>query len=115
MTDEEHVGNGIRLCRMCHKTIDSDENRYTLEVVQGFKDHHEEWVSYGKPNLENARKKGRILQRQGQMVAQLNGSRQWNPSDAFVVDCNDDNVILRFWNAEQKPISWPLAEVHFRD
>jgi hypothetical protein len=38
-------------------------------------------------------------------------SRQWEPAQVFVVDCNDDNVILRFGNAEQRPIGWPLREV----
>jgi len=113
MTDEErgHIGNGIWVCRQCHKIIDSDDSRYTIEIVQALKDRHEEWILDGKPNLENARKKGRILEHQGQTVGQLNGSRQWNPSTVFVVDCNDDNVILRFGNAEQRPISWPLGEV----
>ena len=113
MTDEErgHIGNGIWVCRPCHKTIDSDENLYTIEIVQALKDRHEAWILDGKPNLENARKKARILEYQGQTVGQLNGSRQSNPSTVFVVDCNDDNVILRFGNAEQQPISWPLNEV----
>ncbi len=113
MTDEErgHIGNGVWLCRMCHKAIDSDPGRFTIEIVQAFKDRHEEWILDGKPNLENARKKSRILPYQGKTVSQLNGLRQWNPSDAFVVDCTDDNVVLRFGNAEQRPISWPLAEV----
>ncbi len=75
------------------------------------KDRHEAWILDGKPNLENARKKARILGYQGQTVVQLNGSRQWAPSTVFVVDCSDDNVILRFGNAEQQPITWPLAEV----
>ncbi|MFI5087391.1 MAG: hypothetical protein ACHP7I_03275 [Terriglobales bacterium] len=113
MTDAErgHIGNGIWLCRPCHKTIDSDDSLYTIERVQALKDRHEAWILDGKPGLENARKKSRILEYQGQTVGQLNGSRQWNPSTAFVVDCNDDNVILRFGNAEQQPLSWPLTEV----
>lgn len=81
-----------------------------IEIVQALKDRHEEWISNGKPNLETAREKGCILGYQGQTVRQLNGSRQWNPADVFVVDCNDDNVILRFGNADQQPISWPLTE-----
>jgi hypothetical protein len=60
---------------------------------------------------DEARKKSRILEHQGRTVMQLNGSRQWEPAQVFVVDCNDDNVILRFGNAEQRPISWPLREV----
>ena len=113
MKDEErgHIGNGIWLCGQCHKTIDGDENVYTAEVVQSMKDHHEAWILDGRPGLDNARKKARILEHQGQTVGQLNGSRKWSPSSAFVVDCNDDNVILRFGNVEQRPISWPLTEV----
>jgi len=113
MTDEErgHIGNGIWVCSLCHKRIDSDESLYSIEIVQTLKDRHEAWVLDGKPNLENARKKARILAYQGQTVGQLNGSRQWNSSEVFVVDCNDDSVILRFGNAEQQPISWPLNEV----
>jgi hypothetical protein len=113
MTDEErgHISNGIWLCRICHKTIDSDESQYTIEIVEALKNRHEAWIRDGKPNLESARKKARILEHQGQTVSQLNGSRQWNPSVVFGVDCNDDNVILRFGNAEQQSISWPLTQV----
>ena len=77
MTDEErgHIANGIWMCRPCHKTIDSDENLYTIGIVQALKDRHEVWILEGKPNLENARKKTRILECQGQTVGQLNGSR----------------------------------------
>ena len=110
MTDKErgYIGNGIWVCRLCHKRIDSDESLYTIEIVQALKDRHEAWILDGKPNLENAAKKARILEYQGQTVGQLNGSRKWSPSTVFVVDCN---MILRFGNAEQQPISWPLTEV----
>lgn len=113
MTDEERgkIGNGIWVCGTCHKLIDSDQNVYTIEVVQRLKDQHETWILDGRPNADEARKKSRILEHQGRTVMQLNGSRQWEPAQVFVVDCNDDNVILRYGNAEQRPISWPLREV----
>jgi hypothetical protein len=73
MTDEErgHISNGIWLCRIRHKTIDSDESPYTIEIVQALKNRHEAWILDGKPNLESARKKARILEHQGQTVSQL--------------------------------------------
>jgi hypothetical protein len=113
MTDEDraHIGNGIWVCPTCHKIIDGDETVYTVAVVQALKDRHEAWILDGRPNSEDVRKRSRILEHQGQTVMQLNGSRQWNPAEAFVVDCSDDNVILRYGNAEQRPISWPLREV----
>ena len=78
MTDEErgHIGNGVWLCRMCHKAIDSDQGRFTIEIVQAFKDRHEEWILDGKPNLENARKKSRILPFQGKTVSFLQRRRE---------------------------------------
>ena len=53
MTDEEreHLSNGIWLCRICHKTIDSDESQYTIEIVQALKNRREAWILDGKPNL----------------------------------------------------------------
>lgn len=42
MTDQERsdISNGIWLCRVCHKKIDTDETRYTIQLLEQMKANH---------------------------------------------------------------------------
>lgn len=46
MTDNSRaeITNGIWLCRNCHKKIDADENRYDVNVLFTWREHHEIFV-----------------------------------------------------------------------
>jgi hypothetical protein len=41
------IKNGIWLCRVCHKKIDSDQNKYTVDFLIRTKENHEERISNG--------------------------------------------------------------------
>jgi hypothetical protein len=49
MTDEErsHISNGIWLCRLCAKEIDTDEQRFPVELLHAWKEAHERAVVEG--------------------------------------------------------------------
>src|SRR5574337_977426 len=46
MTSEErsNIRNGIWLCASCHKEIDDDPKKFTVELLQEMKKHHEDSV-----------------------------------------------------------------------
>ena len=46
MTDEERgrIENGIWLCKNCHKLVDSDEQKYTIEILKEWKDKAERYA-----------------------------------------------------------------------
>jgi hypothetical protein len=51
MTDEQrrHISNGIWLCTICAKKIDTDEAKYPVTLLLQWKTKHEEWISSGRP------------------------------------------------------------------
>lgn len=51
MTDEERatISNGIWLCKECARTIDVDEAKYPVALLDEWKGIHEKWISDGKP------------------------------------------------------------------
>ncbi|MDC1512884.1 hypothetical protein N8456_02145 [Porticoccaceae bacterium] len=46
MTDtaRAEITNGIWLCRNCHKIIDTDDNRYTVDLLFAWREKHEKFV-----------------------------------------------------------------------
>src|SRR5260370_31931567 len=50
MTDEERgqISNGIWLCRICHKTIDSDEDHHTIEILEALTNRREPSIRDGE-------------------------------------------------------------------
>ena len=48
MTEDERksINNGIWLCQSCAKLIDSDENKYTVELIKEWKEGTESIVGY---------------------------------------------------------------------
>lgn len=38
------ITNGIWLCRNCHKLIDTDDTRYTIDLLYGWREMHEKFV-----------------------------------------------------------------------
>lgn len=57
MTDEErsHISNGIWLCRLHAREIDTDEGRFPVELLRMWKDEHERAVSEGRRGSQTAR------------------------------------------------------------
>lgn len=57
LTDEDikNIKNGIWLCSDCHKLIDTDPNRFTVQTLQKWKSTHEEFVNIlrSKPNYSS--------------------------------------------------------------
>ncbi len=51
MTDEQRAkaSNGIWLCGVCAKLIDSDEPRFPVDLLRRWKVEHEAWVEAGRP------------------------------------------------------------------
>jgi hypothetical protein len=50
MTDEQrrHISNGIWLCRSCARKIDTDEARFPVELLHGWKREHERAIREGR-------------------------------------------------------------------
>ncbi|MCI9039518.1 MAG: hypothetical protein HFJ29_06590 [Clostridia bacterium] len=48
MSEEQRksINNGIWLCQSCAKLIDSDENKYNIQVIKSWKQQTEDIVSY---------------------------------------------------------------------
>lgn len=48
MSEEERksINNGIWLCQSCAKLIDSDENKYTVQLIKNWKEQTESIVGY---------------------------------------------------------------------
>lgn len=48
MSEEERksINNGIWLCQSCAKLIDSDENKYTVQLIKNWKEQTESMVGY---------------------------------------------------------------------
>ena len=86
MTSEERasVENGIWLCRNCARLIDVDSNKYTIEVL-------EQWKQQAEQNA-----KEEISTREGKKATELEGSK--NPSAAEKLCTNDS-----FTNSASKP------------
>lgn len=71
MTDvaRAEITNGIWLCRNCHKLVDTDENRYTSDVLYSWREEHEKFVF-----SELGNKSDRIqFDRQNELLANFEG------------------------------------------
>jgi hypothetical protein len=57
MTPEErsNIENGIWLCASCHKEIDDDPKKFTLELLHKMKAEHEDCILNSSPNKQDAR------------------------------------------------------------
>jgi len=51
-TERSSIENGIWLCRICEKLVDSDEKQYPPELLRRWKVDHETWLSKGQVNPE---------------------------------------------------------------
>jgi len=62
MTDEERadISNGIWLCRTCAKLVDSDEMKYTVELLQRWKEDHERAFVASEPSDPAAAREIRV-------------------------------------------------------
>ncbi|MCY9871657.1 HNH endonuclease signature motif containing protein [Vibrio barjaei] len=60
---KQSYDNGIWLCKNCHKMIDSDESKYTLEVLYRWKKQAEEFsrTSLGKPLYTEDDVRGQVM------------------------------------------------------
>jgi hypothetical protein len=50
--ERSSIENGIWLCRVCEKLVDSDERQYTSERLKQWKVEHDAWLSKGQENPE---------------------------------------------------------------
>lgn len=62
MTEEERksIDNGIWLCQSCAKLIDSDEIKYTVELIKKWKEKMESTISFNFGKRINLKKKNKL-------------------------------------------------------
>ncbi len=62
MTEKERksINNGIWLCQSCAKLIDSDEIKYTVELIKSWKDEMESIISFNFGERINLKKKDKL-------------------------------------------------------
>jgi hypothetical protein len=62
------VENGFWACAKCHKIIDDDPARYTVEQLISLRASHETWIAQNRPDEVLAKRRGALLRLRGSDV-----------------------------------------------
>lgn len=62
------VENGFWACPRCHKIIDDDPARYTVEQLLSLRASHESWIAQNRPDEILVKRRGALLRLRGSPV-----------------------------------------------